>query len=151
MERTKCSKIGFLSGVTLLSALAGCAGHMDGPRLASGYAPPPPDYVESEVVTLQDEYVYYPDYEVYYLSNRRQYVYLQDGSWVSRPVPPRVPAGALFASRSVRLDFHDSPSIHHASVVHEHPKHWLPPGASHGKKFGHDQGNKKDKQGRESH
>ena len=140
MEQTKVSKIGSLSGVALLSALAGCVGHVDGPRSASGYAPPTPDYVESEVVTLQDDYVYYPDYQVYYVSNRRQYVYLQDRSWVSRSVPPRVPADALFASRSVRLDFHDSPSVHHASVVRQYPKHWVTPGPAHGYKQAHGEG-----------
>ncbi len=138
--RTKVSKIGFLSGVALLSALAGCVGHGDGPRPVSGYAPPPRDYVESEVVTLQDDYVYYPDYQVYYVSNRRQFVYLQDRSWVSRSVPPRVPAEALFASRSVRLDFHDSPSIHHATVVREFPKHWVTPGRGHNYKRAHSGG-----------
>ena len=134
MERTKVSNIGFLFGVALSSALAGCVGHVDGPRHVKGYAPPPSDYVETEGVMLQDDYVYYPDYQVYYVSNRRQYVYLQDRSWVSRSVPPRVPADALFASRSVRLDFHDSPSVHHASVVRQYPKHWVTPGQGHGYK-----------------
>ena len=78
------------------------------------YAPPPPVYVEAGVV-VQDDYVYYPGYQVYYSSNRRQYIYLEGRSWVSRPAPPRVSVDVLFASPSVRLDFHDSPSIHHAA------------------------------------
>jgi hypothetical protein len=81
-------------------------------------------------VVLQDDYVYYPGYQIYYSSNRRQYVYLQGRSWVSRPAPPRVSVEVLFASPSVRLDFHDAPSIHHASVVRQYPKHWSPPGAN---------------------
>ncbi|HTL59822.1 MAG TPA: hypothetical protein VL361_29390 [Candidatus Limnocylindrales bacterium] len=37
------------------------------------YAPPPPAYVES-VVEVQDDYVYYPSYQVYYRGRTRQYV-----------------------------------------------------------------------------
>ena len=129
-------RLTFLSGVALLSGLAGCVSQGDGLRRASGYAPPPPDYVETEEVMLQDNYVYYPDYQVYYISNQRQYVYLLDGSWVSRPAPPRVPVEVLFASRSVRLDFHDSPSLHHASVVRQYPNHLATPRSGHGNRGG---------------
>jgi hypothetical protein len=124
MNRTKCSRIGFAFGAALLGALTGCVGHRDGPHHARGYAPPPPVYVEREVVVLQDDYVYYPRYQVYYSSNRRQYIYQNGRSWVSRPAPPRVSVDVLFASPSVRLDFHDSPSIHHATVVKQYPKKW---------------------------
>jgi hypothetical protein len=109
MNRTKCSKIGFVFGAALLGALTGCVGYVDGPRNARGYAPPPLDYVESGPVVLQDDYVYYPRYQVYYSSNRRQYMYQDGRSWVSRPAP-RVSVDALYASPSVRLDFHDHPS-----------------------------------------
>jgi hypothetical protein len=120
MNRTKCSKIGLVLGAALLGALTGC---VEGPRQRTYYAPPPSGYVEAGV-GVQDDYVYYPGYQVYYSSNRRQYVYLQGRSWVSRPAPPRVSVDVLFASPSVRLDFHDSPSIHHATVVKQYPKHW---------------------------
>jgi hypothetical protein len=72
MNRTKCSTIGFVLGAALLGALTGCVGYVDGPRQGGVYAPPPPDYVERGVVVLQDDYVYYPGYQVYYSSNRRQ-------------------------------------------------------------------------------
>ena len=124
MKRTKWSSIGFMVGATLLGALTGCVSHGHGPRYAREYAPPPPVYVEREVVVLQDDYVYYPRYQVYYSSNRRQYLYQDGRSWVSRPAPPRVPVDALYASPSVRLDFHDHPSIHHATVVKQYPKKW---------------------------
>ena len=130
MNRTKCSKTGFALGAALLGALAGCVGYEDGPRPARVYAPPPPPvYVESAVV-VPDDYVYYPGYQVYYSSNRRQYIYQEGRSWVSRPAPPRVSVNVLLASPSVRLDFHDSPAIHHAAVVRQYPKRWAPPGAS---------------------
>ena len=134
MNTMRFSPIGFLLGSALLGTLTGCIGYVDGPR-ARVYAPPPPVYVESGVV-VQDDYIYYPDYEVYYSSSRRQYVYLEGRAWVTRPSPPRVSVGVLFASPSVRLDFHDSPASHHPTVVRQYPKHWAPPGASRGNNEG---------------
>jgi hypothetical protein len=81
-------------------------------------------------VAVQDDYVYYPGYEVYYSSNRRQYIYQDGRSWVTGPAPPRVSDDVLFASPSVRLDFHDSPAVHHAKVVQQYPKHWATPTSS---------------------
>ncbi len=115
---------------------------MDGPRHARVYAQPPPVYVESGVV-VQDDYVYYPGYQVYYSRNRRQYIYRDGRSWVSRPAPSRVSVDVLLASPSVRLDFHDSPAVHHATVVRHYPKHWAPPGWS----PNHGQGNRDDGRG----
>jgi hypothetical protein len=97
-------------------------------------------YVE-RTVAVEPEYVYYPAYEVYYSSNTRQYVYRDGRAWVTRGAPPRVSAQVLFASPSVRLGFHDSPAVHHASVVRQYPKHWAPPAASHGRNEGHNERN----------
>jgi hypothetical protein len=134
-------------GAALLGTLTGCIAHVDSPRQARVYAPPPPVYVESRVV-VQDDYVYYPGYEVYYSSSRRQYTYRDGRSWVSRPAPPRVSVDVLFASPSVRLDFHDAPSIHHERVVKQYPKHWAPAGQG-GHKDGHGEDNKKGRKGRD--
>jgi hypothetical protein len=136
MNRKKYSKIGFLCGTVLLGALTGCVGYVESPHHARGYAPAPTVYVEAGV---QDNYVYYPGYQVYYSGSSRQYVYQDGRSWVSRPAPPRVSADVLIASPSVRLDFHDSPSIHHATVVKQYPKHWAPPKSNHSNKDGHKQ------------
>ena len=85
MNRTTGSKIGmvFVLGTALAGTLTGCIGYSDGPRYARVYAQGPPVYVEPTVV-VQDDYVYYPDYQVYYSGRTRQYVYLQGRSWVSR-------------------------------------------------------------------
>jgi hypothetical protein len=139
-RRLAISRIGSVICIALVGVLTGCAGHVDRPSRARVYAPPPPAYVETRVV-VQDNYVYYPGYQVYYSSNTRQYVYQDGRSWVSRPAPPRVSANVLFASPSVRLDFHDSPAIHHAKVVRQYPKNWAPPGSSDGNQQGHDSGN----------
>jgi hypothetical protein len=140
-RRLATRKIGFAFCTVLLGALTGCVGFVGGPPPGRVYVEPPSVYVESGVVA-QPEYVYYPGYQVYYSSNTRQYVYLEGHSWVSRPAPPRVSTEVFFASPSVRLAFHDSPSIHHATVVRQYPKHWAPPGQGHGNKEGHDEGNK---------
>jgi hypothetical protein len=135
---TKGSKVRLVCGAAiagvLLGVLTGCVGYVDDrPGYARGYAPPPA-YAGSGF-EVQDDYVYYPAYQVYYSSYRHQYVYQDGRSWVTRPAPPRVRVDVLFASPSVRLDFHDSPSVHHAAVVRQYPKHWAPPGsnADHGR------------------
>lgn len=139
MRITICSKIGFVFGTALLGVLTGCVGYVDGPPYAGGYAPAPAVYV--------DDYVYYPGYQLYYSSHRHQYIYRDGRSWVTRAAPPRVSAEVLFASPSVRLDFHDSPAIHHTTVVRQYPKHWKPSGPNHGnnqdRDDGHDNGNHK--------
>ena len=132
MKTTRFSAIGFVLGTALLGALTGCIGYVDGPR-ARVYAPHPPVYVEGGVV-VQDDYVYYPDYEVYYSSSRRQYAYREGNAWVARPSPRGVSVDMLLASPSVRMDFHDSPANHHAAVVQQYPRNWAPPASNQGRK-----------------
>jgi hypothetical protein len=130
----KTSKTGFVLGAALLVALTECAGNSYGQNgranVAINVAPP------SIVVTppvMQDNYVYYPSYGVYYNSSRHQYAYQDRGAWVSRPSPNGVSADVLRASPSVKMDFHDSPEKHHADMVQKYPKNWTPPGAGHSK------------------
>jgi hypothetical protein len=123
-------------GAALLSVLTGCVGYVDGP--------PPAAYVQSEVV-VSDDYVYYPAYQVYYSGSRRQYVYREGSAWVSRPAPPHVSVGVLFASPSVRVDFHDAPAAHHAAVVQTYPRNWTPPGWNHGNKGEHKEDRNEDR------
>ena len=144
----KADKTGFLLCSALLATLTGCVGYVDGPHHARVYGQPPSVYVQSSVV-VQDDYVYYPGYQVYYSGRTRQYVYLDGSAWVSQPAPPRVSVDVLFASPSVSVDFHDAPAVHHAAIVQTYPRDWAPPGWSHGNKGGnkegHDNGNKKGK------
>jgi len=122
---------GFVLGAALLTTLTGCVGYVDGPRPERVYAAPPA--VDTTVV-VQDDYVYYPNYEVYYSNSRHQYAYLEGGAWVSRPAPRGVSVNVLLASPSVRMDFHDSPANHHAEIVRQYPKNWKPSGANQGRK-----------------
>ena len=114
------------------------------PPQPRAYAPPPPAYIRETRVVVQDNYVYYPAYQVYYGGNTHQYVYQEGRSWVSRPAPPRVSADVLFASPSVRLNFHDSAG----ELITRRwsggtPKNWAPTRSSHGNQQGHDEGSRK--------
>lgn len=121
MSNIKPSIISFIPGVLLLGTLTGCVGYVGTPRGGVAYDEPPPSYGAYGGV-VQDDYVYYPGYQVYYSSTRRQYIYRDGRSWVTRPAPPHVSVNVLFASPSVRLDFHDSPVNHHAAVVRQYQK-----------------------------
>jgi hypothetical protein len=109
----------FTLAAVLLVTMTGCVGYVDGPR------------AENHVVYEQDDYVYYPGYDVYYNRSRHQYAYLEGGAWYYRPAPRGVSIDVLRASPSVRMDFHDSPAHHHAEVVQKYPRNWSPPGANH--------------------
>ena len=104
----------------LLTTLTGCVGYVDGPRAGVYVAP-------AVVASCRDDYVYYPDYEVYYSGSRHQYSYMEGGVCVSRPAPRGVSVDVLLTSPSVKMDFHDSPANHHAEVVRQYPKNWKSP------------------------
>jgi hypothetical protein len=126
----KKNQLGIVLGAALLTALTGCVGYVDGPRAGMYVAPP---VVETGVV-LEDDYVYYPNYEVYYSASRREYAYREGNAWVSRPAPRGVSVNVLLASPSVKMDFHDSPANHHATIAKQYPKNWKPPIANQGRK-----------------
>lgn len=127
----KTNKVGLVLCAALLGGLTGCVGYVEGPR-AGYYAAPP-------VVVVQDDYVYYPNYECYYSVSRHQYAYREGNAWVSRPAPRGVSERVLMASPSVKMNFHDSPAQHHADVVKQYPKNWKPSGAPQGQNRKDDQ------------
>ena len=107
------------------------------PKKAAAKKPKPAVIAPAPVeVTFaaQDDYVYYPSYGVYYSSNRHQYAYVDGGAWVLRPQPRGVSVNVLLASPSVRMDFHDSPALHHAAIARQYPKSWKPSGGNDGRK-----------------
>src|ERR1022692_3929974 len=126
----RTGKAGFGSCAVLLMTLTGCANNnANRPAQPSVYAEPP---ALGSVFVVQDEYVYYPTYQVYYSNNRHQYAYREGNTWVARPAPPGVPVAVLRASPSVKMDFHDSPENHNADVVQKYPKNWSSPGSNQG-------------------
>jgi hypothetical protein len=77
-------------------------------------------------VEVQDNYIYYPAFGIYYSGQGHQYHYQQHEGWVARPVPEGVTLDVLRASPSVPMEFHDAPSRHHAAIVRQYPKTWSP-------------------------
>jgi hypothetical protein len=135
----------FLLGAALLVTLTGCVGYVNGPR-AGIYVEPP--LVETEFL-IQDDYVYYPSYQIYYSSSRHQYAYRDGRRWISRPAPHGVSVRRLEASPFVRLEFHDSPARHHETVVQQYPRNWTPERANQGQNRGNNHDDERgDHQGR---
>ncbi|HEX4342789.1 MAG TPA: hypothetical protein VH255_05335 [Verrucomicrobiae bacterium] len=108
----QATKITFALCAALMGTVTGC--------VSGGYV--------QGGVTVQDDYVYYPQYEVYYSNTRHQYAYREGNSWVSRPAPRGVDVNVLVKSPSVKMDFHDAPANHHATVAKQYPKTWQPSG-----------------------
>jgi hypothetical protein len=124
----KTNNVGFVLSAALLVALAECVSSANGQSV--GITITPPVVVVAPPVVVQDNYVYYPGYGIYYNSGRHQYAYLQGGAWVYAPAPGGVSVDLLRASPSVNMDFHDSPANHHAAMVRQYPKNWQP-GSAH--------------------
>ena len=125
------SKLLLVSCFVVLSALTGCVGYVDGPRAGI--------YESPDTFAVQDDYVYYPQYECYYSVSRHQYAYREGSAWVSRPAPHGVSASVLMASPSVKMNFHDSPAQHHADVAKQYPKTWKPSSPTQGQNRKDDQ------------
>jgi len=119
--------VGLVLSAALLPLLFGC---VSGSSRSEVRVHSSPGYRQTEVI-VEDDYVYYPGYEVYYSNNRHQYVYRDGRSWVTRPAPPRVAVEVLLASPSVHVDFRDAPAQHHADMIRSYPKNWRPAGTDH--------------------
>jgi hypothetical protein len=124
------TKSGMVLTVPLLLTLPGCMVEVENPHPRVYVAPAPVEVT----FAAQDDYVYYPSYGVYYSSNRHQYAYVDGGAWVLRPQPRGVSVNVLLASPSVRMNFHDSPALHHAAIARQYPKSWKPSGGNDGRK-----------------
>lgn len=112
---------GLLAGTAFLAAFTGCntddTGRYRDRDRANMHGP-------AVVVVYEDDYDYYPGYEVYYSRNRHEYVYRDGSQWVRRPEPSGVSLNVLLAAPSVRVDFRDAPERHHDSVVRSYPRNW---------------------------
>jgi hypothetical protein len=126
----KTNKIGFVLGAVLLAALVNGVGSANGQTVGVTVAGPinvaAPVAVPQTVVVAQDDYVYYPNYGMYYNNSRHEYAYLNNGAWVTALAPYGVTADVLLASPSVHMDWHDSPEKHHADMVKRYPRNWKP-------------------------
>ena len=102
-------------GAALLLALTGCVGYVRGPAVEvnAGFA-------------IEDDYVYYPGYQMYYGSRSHRWYDYEGSRWMSRPAPRYLSPRVIRASPSVRVDFHDSPAAHHEQVIQTYPRNWRP-------------------------
>jgi len=122
----KADQAGLVLGAVLLLTLTGCVGYVDGPR-AGVYAEPA---VQVDVGFVgQDDYVYYPGYQMYYGSRSHRWYDREGSSWVAYSAPRGVSVDKVRGSPSVRMDFHDSPAHHHSEVVQKYPRNWAPSGS----------------------
>ena len=144
---------GLVLGIAFAATLAGCnksPAEVQYVAAPAAVAPAPAATVQvvQPAVVVQDDYVYYPNYEVYYSSNRHQYLYRNGNAWVTRSAPMGVSIDVLFASPSVRMDFHDSPERHHEVIMRSYPRNWAPPGRGHDQKDEPRDGKKDDRKDR---
>jgi len=148
MNTIKWRLVGHYGWVPALAVLGTLTSCVDGPPRQAVYVEPPPVYAQAEPV-IQDDYVYYPGYQVYFSSSRHQYFYREGRSWVSRPTPAHVSVNVLLGSPSVRMNFHDSPAAHHEAVMRQYPRRWTPPNgnSNHGQER-HDDGRARDRDDR---
>jgi hypothetical protein len=119
----KAGAAGIILSGALLGALAPCVSYADDAHVVISGQPVAP--------ILQDDYVYYPSYGIYYNPTRHQYAYQKGNAWVNEPAPHGVSVEALKTAPSVKMDFHDSPARHHADIVKKYPKDWKPAASSH--------------------
>lgn len=124
-------KVGLAVAAACLVTLTGCVGYVDGPR--AGVYVEPAVQVDAGFVG-QDDYVYYPGYQMYYGSRSHRWYDREGSSWVAHPAPRGVSVEVLHSSPSVRMDFHDSPANHHTTVVQQYPKNWKPAGSNQSRK-----------------
>jgi hypothetical protein len=66
-----------------------------------------------------DDYVYYPDSEVYYSPAHRDYVYWERDRWAHHSAPPRA---WNQSSLSVHVNFGNDPWNHHNEVIRRYPR-----------------------------
>ena len=120
----------FVLGATLLATWTASVGFA-GEQIIPVNNPP---IMVAPVVVTPDNYLFYPNYGVYYNTSRNQYNFLKDNAWVSQPNPYGVSIKTLQASPSVKMDFHDSPSKHHKAMIAKYPHNWAPAGGHHDQK-----------------
>jgi len=119
---TSCLTTGTLGIAVLgLLALAGCDEPEPRPY-------PRPVVVEPGPVIVENDLIYYPDYEVYYDPFARVYWHAERGVWVSGPAPVGVSVEVLRGAPFVHTGFHESPELHHAEIVRRYPHGWRPDG-----------------------
>ena len=111
-------QIGLIALVAAGLAFGGCA---DSPRMVSLATQPNVAQLQT-ARGIAPEYVYYPDYELYYSRNYQQYVFRYNHAWMHQMLPPAGVVDQLPAARSVPTNFRDDPVRHHAEISRLYPR-----------------------------
>ena len=109
---------GLMLGFAILITLTGCVGYVRGPSAGVYVEPSVP---VNTVFAVEDDYVYYPGYGMYYGNRSQRWYDYEHSAWIVRPAPRH-----YSRAPSVRVDFHDSPAMHHNQVRQTYPKNWTP-------------------------
>ena len=123
MKKNLFPKTSCICGAAFLLALTGCVGYVRGPG-AGVYVGPAVEV--NAGFAMEDDYIYYPGYQMYYGSRSHRWYDYESSRWMSRPAPRYLSPRVIRASPSVRVDFHDSPAAHHAQVIQTYPRNWRP-------------------------
>lgn len=123
IQFSRSGKNRLIIGITLLLSMSGCVGYVERPGARGAYVSAG---VRAEAVFIeQEDYVYYPRYQMYYGSRSHQYYYQDGSAWVSRSEPRGVTASVLISAPSVTMEFHDRPALHHAQIIQTYPRTWV--------------------------
>ncbi len=98
---------------------------------------------------VEDDYDYYPRYEIYYSRHRNEYIYRDASAWVRRSDLQGITLAMLESGPVVRMDFHDSPEFHHSGIVQRFPRNWEQPGRNHNDKNRHRDDERDEKRGKQ--
>ena len=121
----KARPAGFVAGVVLLALLAGRVENACGQAGEITVTNP----VAGAPGVVPYDYIYYPNYGVYYNHQQRLYQYMKGNAWVAQTTPEGVSVNVLQASPWVNMDFHDAPARHHAEILKQYPRDWKPAAA----------------------
>ncbi len=132
MQLFKTNRTALILGALVTVALIKCGGTVQAQNVTVSVPVPAP----SVTVVAQDDYVYYPQYGMYYNRTHHRFYSLNHGAWVVGAAPVGFTADVVLASPSVHMDFHDTPEHHHADIIKRYPHDWKP--AAHDDRHDHD-------------
>jgi hypothetical protein len=67
----------------------------------------------------RQEYVFYPNYDLYYNRTTGEFLSFENGQWVSRKNPRNTTAQRVWQSRSVNINDFSSPAQHRAEMARQ--------------------------------
>lgn len=116
-------KRGILLGAVLLAVLAKSGTDAIAQNMPTNLNPP---VGVAPMVMAPDNYIYYPNYGVYYNQQNRRYYYQNGNVWFNQPQPYGVSTLTLQTSPHVNMNWHDSPERHHGEMQRQYPRNWHP-------------------------